>query len=118
MKAYYTTRNGRVTFEVEAPTYKALYKATGQLQNNLEPDEVCGLCGSAELHYSVRTKGDHEFYALRCANCDAALGFAQRRDDKNVFARRQDVDHRPLPNRGWSKLPTLGAVTKDEIEES
>jgi len=101
MKAHYRTKSGRISFEVEAQTFKQLFQAIAETQEVFEADTNCGCCNSANIRFRVRSAQDNEFYEIYCEDCTATLSFGQTRQGNKLYAKRKDNDGTPIPNRGW-----------------
>jgi hypothetical protein len=107
MKCKYTSANGRLSFEVEADTQKAIFQKVADLQEVFEADEACGCCGSDHIRFRVRqsesraTGAKCDYYELHCHACGARLSFGQHQSGGTLFVKRKDGDGKPLPNRGW-----------------
>lgn len=85
MKAHYRTRNGRIVFEVEGDTQKAVFRAIAELQQVFECDEACGCCGSAEIQLNVGTVDDNDYYGFVCVKCGAELSLGQHKKGGTLF---------------------------------
>jgi len=103
VKAHYRTMNGRLTFEVEGDSEKALFKAIAQLQEIFECDDSCGCCNSPAIHFSVRTIDGNDYYGLLCASCGGELSLGQHKNNRTLFAKRLDEKGAARPNRGWKR---------------
>lgn len=110
MKAHYKTADGRIVFEVNGETPKAVFEQIAGVQELFEAEPVCGACRSSEgkgIRYQVRhaEKDGRQFkyYELRCLQCFARFQFGQASEGGGLFPKRKDKDGKPLPNRGWEK---------------
>lgn len=103
MKAHYKTRNGRLVFEIEGDTPKAIFRGVADLQNLFESDDACGCCSGTNLQYRVRTIDDNDYYELFCMDCSAALNYGQHKKGGGLFPKRKDADGKPFPNNGWKR---------------
>ena len=117
MKARYTTRDGRITFEMEAATPKGLFDEIAGVQEVFDAESSCGLCGSTDIRFSVREadgKGKQQgqkftYYELRCQGiledlqpCRGRFDFGQSLDTKNLFPKRKADEGEPEKGpRGW-----------------
>lgn len=91
----------------EAP--KDLFKLVAQLQDIFEADSQCGCCGSANVHYSVRTFEDNDYYELACTDCSAKLSFGQHKKGGTLFPKRDGE------SRGWKKWEPQRAERADGL---
>ena len=78
MKLTYTTRNGKISVEVEGDSHRDLFEANNKFQEVFEED-VCGKCGHENIRFVVRTVDDNQYYELRCSSCGARLAFGANR---------------------------------------
>ncbi len=104
MKARYTSENGRLVFDVEAETAKALFSQLGAIQELFEAETQCGLCNSSDIRYSARVVDEYEFYELACRACKAQFRFGQKKKGGDLFPKRKDDDGNWLANKGWSRF--------------
>lgn len=109
MKAMYKSMNGRLVIESERSSIKDLFRDLAEIQEILDADQACGVCGGTNLRYRVRhhTKANKtfEYFELVCAadNCRAVLEFGQKQDMVGLFPRRKD-EQGWRPNRGWTRF--------------
>jgi hypothetical protein len=108
MKAHYKTSNGRMTFEVEGESPKALFKKIALVQEIFESDTECGCCKSVHIRLRSRQVDDFEFFELSCTECFARMQFGQNKKGGGLFPKRKDEDGNWLPNHGWSKYVKPG----------
>ncbi len=102
MKLTYTTKNGRISVEIEGDSQRELFAQINKFQEVFEED-VCGKCGDGKIKFVVRTVDDNQYYELRCANCGARLSFGANKKGGGLFPRRKDSDGKWLPDSGWVK---------------
>lgn len=110
MKARYTTENGRITFEVEGETTKAIFAQMASIQEVFDAEHTCGMCDSADIRLLARKVDDYDFYELACQspNCRARFEFGQAKKGGALFPKRKDEDGKWLNNRGWSRYVAPG----------
>ncbi len=101
MKMHYKTHGGKMTFEIEGETQRALFAGIAQVQEVFEADFECGCCGNEAIRFLVRSVNDNEFFELECIQCRARLSFGQHKKGGTLFAKRLDDQHNPLPDYGW-----------------
>lgn len=105
MKLTYTTKNGRVTAELEGESQKELFTELNRFQEVFE-ETTCGKCGNDDIKYVVRTVDDNQYYELRCnsSKCGARLSFGVHKKGGGLFPKRKDADGKTwLPDNGWVK---------------
>lgn len=102
MKLTYTTKNGRISVEVEGESQKDLFLELSRFQEVFE-ETACGKCGSDDLRFVVRTVEDNQYYELRCMKCGARLAFGVHKKGGGLFPKRKDNDGKWLPDNGWVK---------------
>lgn len=102
MKATYTTANGRIAFEVEAPSAKELFGELGSIQEVFDAESDCGMCHGQDIHFRVREVNKFTYYELVCMGCNARFQFGQSKDMVSLFPKRRD-DGKLLANGGWSR---------------
>ena len=102
MKLQYTTKNKRITVEVEGDSQRDLFSEIGKVQEVFEQD-TCGKCGHDDIKFVVRTVDDNQYYELRCANCGARLSFGAMKKGGGLFPKRKDGEGNWLPDGGWVK---------------
>jgi hypothetical protein len=102
MKLSYTTRNGRVTVEVEGDSQRDLFSGISKAQEVFEED-TCGKCGNDHVKFVVRTVDDNQYHELRCSSCGAKLSFGANKKGGGLFPRRKGPDGDWLPDSGWVK---------------
>ena len=104
MRAKYTTRNGRLTIEIEAPALKDLFKDLGMVAEVFDSETECGMCGKDHIRFVHRTSKGFDFYELRCDSCGARFQFGQKKEGGNdLFPKRRDSNGNNLPDGGWSR---------------
>lgn len=108
MKAHYRTRNGRISFEIDNPSAKEIFRSISELQDIFEAAEKCECCQGTNIQYRVRTIDENDYYEIICLDCYAALSFGQSRKG-GLFPKRKDAEGKPLPNRGWKVWRTQSA---------
>lgn len=120
MKAHYKTRSGRIIFEVEGPSTKAIFLQIAALQDVFEADTICGHCQSTNIKLRVRSTTDGDFYEFLCEDCTAALSFGQTKKNEGLYAKRKDADGNVLPCRGWKiwKGSAAAAAAEEHVPES
>ena len=102
MKLTYTTRNGKISVEVEGDSHRDLFEQINKFQEVFEED-VCGKCGHENIRFVVRTVDDNQYYELRCSSCGARLAFGANKKGGGLFPRRKDSEGKWLPDSGWVK---------------
>lgn len=102
MKLTYTTRNGKISVEVEGDSHRDLFEQINKFQEVFEED-VCGKCGHENIRFVVRTVDDNSYYELRCSSCGARLAFGANKKGGGLFPRRKDSEGNWLPDSGWVK---------------
>lgn len=100
MKGKYTTANGRLSFEFEGATDRAIFAQLAEIQEVFE-EAACGCCRSTSLRYEVREFDAYKYYKLLCTACGATLDFGQHKVGESLFPKRRDKDGNDLPNDGW-----------------
>ena len=111
MKARYTTRDGRVQFEVEGGTAKDVFRELALIQEVFDAESSCGLCHGTAIRLLARKVEDYDFYELACENphCRARFAFGQAKKNGALFPKRKDEDGNWLPNGGWAKWEPQGS---------
>ena len=109
MKAQYTTRNGRYTFEVEGTTHVELFKQIAEIQEIYE-GLTCTYNGktSEDVILRVRNVEDNDFLEAVCIDNDfalknARLSFGQTKKGGGIFPKRKNDDNAFNKNNGWKK---------------
>jgi translation initiation factor 2 beta subunit (eIF-2beta)/eIF-5 len=102
MKLTYTTKNGRITAELEGESQKDLFGELNKFQEVFE-ENICGKCGNEDVKFVVRTVDDNQYYELRCSKCGARLAFGVHKKGGGLFPKRKDNDGKWLPDNGWVK---------------
>lgn len=92
----------RLEFELEGSGQKEIFKELAAIQE-IFGEEKCGLCGSTNLRFVVRSVEGNDYFELRCADCGAVLAFGQHKKGGTLFPKRKDDDNNYLPNKGWHK---------------
>lgn len=120
MKAHYRTANGRLTFEVQAETVKALFTEVAKIQEVFDAESTCGCCKSHDIRFQHRQVEEFDYYELRCNSCSARFQFGQSKKGGALFPKRKAENGNYLDNRGWSKFKSdkeskaVGAHVRDE----
>lgn len=111
MRAHYKTGNGRITFEVEGETAKALFTQLASIQEVFDAETTCGMCGGNAIRLLARKVDDFDFYELACQNeqCRARFQYGQSKKGGALFPKRKDDDGKWLPKGGWSRYQPEGA---------
>lgn len=111
MKVLYTTRNNRMTVELEADTQADLFKQLARFQEVFE-DTTCRKFSqeSDNVRFVVRQdKEENEYYELRCVDDTPGSklrgvkkAFGQHKKGGGLFPKVKDGDNY-LPDNGWVK---------------
>ena len=103
MKINYTTKNQRLSVEVEAKTNKEAFKQLAEFQEIFE-ETNCGSCNSDDLRFIVRNVEGNDFYELKCNSCGSKLAYGQHRVGESLFPKRKlDDSSYDFQNKGWHK---------------
>ena len=86
--------------------------------------QLFGLCGKADIRFSVRTIQENDYYEMTCISCGGKLSFGQMKKGNKLFPiRKLDEDGKPDrengkfgKHRGWTKY--RGTPKKDQKEEN
>jgi hypothetical protein len=129
MKVRYTTRDERLSFELEAGTAKELFNEIASVQEVFDAESCCGLCGSVDIRFVVREaegKGKQAnqkftYYELRCNGilddgnlCRGRFDFGQSLDTKNLFPKRKADEGEPEKGpRGWYRYVPQGTQPRE-----
>ena len=92
---------GRLKVCADCESVEGIFAFLGQVSDIFRHD-TCGCCGSKEVRFGHRVAQGYDFYEARCAQCNATLGFGQRRDGTGLFPKTKDEHGNPLPDGGWS----------------
>lgn len=105
MKANYTTKDGRLSFDIDATDIKGIWKECAAIQEIFEEGK-CGKCESDDLRFVIRKTSDgkkeYEYHELRCNNCRAKLKFGVL-EGGGLFPKRKDNDKNYIGSNGWVK---------------
>ena len=104
MNMTYASADGRMEFQIEGDSPKALFKKLSLVQEIFEADNKCGACGSSDIKVQARQHDDFEFFELACRECSARLQFGQHKKGGGLFAKRRDEDGNYLDGNGWTKF--------------
>ena len=77
MKAKYKVGD-KLEFELDGAGQKELFKEIASIQE-IFGESKCGICGSENIKFVVRTVEDNEYYELRCMDCGAILSYGQHK---------------------------------------
>lgn len=94
--------NDKLEFELEGAGQKEIFKELAMVQE-IFSEKKCGVCGSENIKFVVRTVEDNEYYELRCMDCGAVLSYGQHKKGGTLFPKRKDADGKYLPSNGWYK---------------
>lgn len=99
METFYKTADGKMQFKFQAETMKDVFRVVAEIQKTFEWDRTCGLCGSKDVCFQVRTPSGFTYYELACRNpeCKAVLTFGQNMDGGFLWPKVTEV------NRGWHR---------------
>jgi hypothetical protein len=112
MKCLYTTRDGRMTFEVEGEKQTDLFRQIAQIQEIFE-DTVCANKDDSSnvVNFVVRHVDDNDFYELQCVDKNKpALRYAKKK-----FGVHKGKDGTMFPKGGWIKYNQEQKVEVDLI---
>lgn len=101
MKVIYKA-NDKLQFELEASGQKEIFKELALIQE-IFSETKCGMCGSTNLKFIVRSVEGNDYYELRCADCGAILSFGQHKKGGTLFPKRKDDNNNYIPHNGWHK---------------
>ena len=65
MKVSYTTKNERLTTEIEGDSPRDIFASIAKFQEVFE-ETACGKCGSENLRFVVRNVDDNFYFEIRC----------------------------------------------------
>ena len=65
MNMTYASADGRMEFQIEGDSPKALFKKLSLVQEIFEADNKCGACGSSDIKFQARQHDDFEFLDRR-----------------------------------------------------
>lgn len=109
MKATYTTRNGRYTFEVEGKTQTEIIEQLAEIHEIYEGLE-CTYNGknSDKVNFRVREVDGNKYYEAVCVDDDfdlrgVRLQFGQNKKGGGVFPKRKEEDGSWNKNNGWKR---------------
>ena len=102
MKITYTTKNGRISAEIEGESQRDLFENVNKFQDVFE-ELNCGKCSSDDVRFVVRNVDDNFYYELRCKGCGARLNFGANKTGGGLFPKRKDGEGNWLPDNGWVK---------------
>lgn len=94
--------NDKLTLKISAEGQKELFKDLSTVQE-IFGENSCGMCGSTDIKYVVRTVDGNDYFELRCNKCGAILSFGQHKKGGTIFPKRKDADGKWLEHRGWHK---------------
>ena len=94
--------NDKLTLKISAEGQKELFKDLATVQE-IFGENSCGMCGSTDIKYVVRTVDGNDYFELRCNKCGAILSFGQHKKGGTIFPKRKDSNGKWLENRGWHK---------------
>lgn len=101
MKVLYKA-NDKLQFELEASGQKEIFKELALIQE-IFGETKCGICGSTNLKFIVRSIEGNDYYEIRCMDCGAILSFGQHKKGGTLFPKRKDDNNNYLPHNGWHK---------------
>lgn len=78
----------KLEFELEGSGQKEIFKELALIQE-IFAEEKCGLCGSTNLRFVVRSVEGNDYYELRCADCGAVLAFGQHKKGGTLFQKEK-----------------------------
>lgn len=96
---------GRVRFEAEADSPKALWKKLSLVQGIFDVAGACGICGKGDIRYNHRVAKGFDFYELVCSEpqCGGRLSMGQNKEGGGLFAKRKDENGNWMDYDGWHK---------------
>jgi hypothetical protein len=100
VKVTYTSASGRMTFEFEADTPKAIFGRLAIVQEIFE-EEACGAYKSKLIQFDVREYDGNAYYKMVCKSCGAQIDYGQHKDGKGLLIKRLDKDKNPIGKSGW-----------------
>ena len=83
--------NDKLTLKISAEGQKELFKDLSTVQE-IFGENNCGMCGSTDIKYVVRTVDGNDYFELRCNKCGAILSFGQHKKGGTIFPKRKDAD--------------------------
>lgn len=101
MKVVYTTRNGRMSTEIEGDSQRDIFEGIARFQEIFE-ESKCGKCGNDDIQFITRNVDDNMYYELRCKSCSAKLTLGVHKKGGGLFPKRKDGDTW-LADGGWLK---------------
>lgn len=109
MKLVYTTKNGRMSVELEGKSQADIFEQVAQFQEVFENTE-CVRNGkkSDNVKFVVREDGEeNKYYELVCQDSDAELrgarlAFGQHKKGGSLFPKRKDKEGKWLKHNGWN----------------
>ena len=103
MKIGFVTENGRIKIEVDG-THKEIFEEIASAQEVFD-NTKCGVCGSEDVRFVVRSVDDNNFYEIQCRakGCRAKLAFGVHKKGDTLFPKRKNEDGSYSANGGWHK---------------
>jgi len=108
MKINYTSKNKRLSIEIQSESVKESFKKLAEFQEVFDEPQ-CGQCKSDNLQFVVRTVDGNDYYELKCNSCFAKLAFGQHKIGGSLFPKRKLADGTfDKENKGWHKWKKEG----------
>jgi len=110
MKVVYTTKDGRISVEIEGKTQTDIVEQLSEFQEVFE-DRVCKKYGksSDNVRFVVREDSENnKYFELRCVEPGELYGvkraFGQHKKGGTLFPKVKDADNNWLPDNGWVRF--------------
>ncbi len=110
MKAKFST--SLVTFELEAPTPRELFKLIAETQEVFGEKE-CGCCHKTNIRFAVRSISGNDFFEMQCLDCNSFLSIGQSKQKPGQLFPVRKLTEQGKPsfkngkydakNKGWTK---------------
>jgi hypothetical protein len=118
MKLQHTTKDGRMTVEIEGETQAEVWRQLASFQEVFE-DNTVKRDGEVDdcIRYVVRTVGDDEYFEKQyCGNNSKLFGvkksYGQMKKEKGrLFPKNKDKDGNYYQNNGWVKYDKESGTT-------
>ena len=83
--------NDKLTLKISAEGQKELFKDLSTVQE-IFGENSCGMCGSTDIKYVVRTVDGNDYFELRCAVLFCRLDSTKREEQYSLSVRTLKVN--------------------------
>lgn len=94
LRLEYVSKSKQLKATFDGKGEKEIFEQIAHFQEVFENNQVCGLCNSTDVHFSVREVDGNSYYEKVCLYCRGKFSYGQHKQGGTLF---------PNNTKGWHK---------------